>query len=168
MTETKETTTPNPTSSVTIKVLAQHTKDLSFENLATSESIGDKIDPQISVTFDLEPRQIKEDILGLMLKIKIDNQNKTTEKKLFILELQYFITLQFSDMPKKQKLAALVIEGGRLAFPDIRNIVRQVTVDGGFAPFNLEPIDFVSLYREQMKKIQEKQANTNGADPKDA
>jgi len=42
-----------------------------------------------------------------------------------------------------------MIEGARLLFPFARNIVADVSRDGGFPPLFINPIDFVELYREQ-------------------
>ena len=43
----------------------------------------------------------------------------------------------------------LMIECPRMLFPFLRRILSDVTRDGGFPPFNLDPIDFVALYRQE-------------------
>jgi preprotein translocase subunit SecB len=37
-----------------------------------------------------------------------------------------------------------------MLFPWVRRIVADVTRDGGYPPLNLDQIDFVSLYRQQI------------------
>jgi preprotein translocase subunit SecB len=46
----------------------------------------------------------------------------------------------------------LLVECPRLLFPFARNILADVTRDGGFPPVALEPIDFASMYLEQRPK----------------
>ncbi|WP_292614443.1 protein-export chaperone SecB, partial [Nitrobacter sp. 62-13] len=46
----------------------------------------------------------------------------------------------------------VMIECPRLLFPFAREIVATVVRDGGFPPLMLDPIDFVSLYRQNMER----------------
>ncbi len=46
----------------------------------------------------------------------------------------------------------LMIECPRITFPFLRRIVSDVTRDGGFPPLNLETIDFVALYRNEIAR----------------
>ena len=57
-------------------------------------------------------------------------------------------------MPDEQIHPFLLIECPRMLFPFVRRIVADVTRDGGFPPLNLETIDFVSLYRNEMMRRQ--------------
>jgi preprotein translocase subunit SecB len=41
-----------------------------------------------------------------------------------------------------------------MIFPFLRRIVSDVTRDGGFPPLNLENIDFVALYRNEIARRQ--------------
>jgi preprotein translocase subunit SecB len=52
----------------------------------------------------------------------------------------------------------LLIECPRMIFPFLRRVVSDVTRDGGFPPLNLENIDFVSLYRNEIAKRQAEDA----------
>jgi preprotein translocase subunit SecB len=47
-----------------------------------------------------------------------------------------------------------------MVFPFIRRIVSDVTRDGGFPPLNLENIDFVQLYRNEISRRQAETAET--------
>ncbi|MBP6677780.1 MAG: protein-export chaperone SecB, partial [Paracoccus sp.] len=40
----------------------------------------------------------------------------------------------------------------RMMFPYVRRIVSDMTRDGGFPPFNMDPIDFVALYRQEIAR----------------
>jgi preprotein translocase subunit SecB len=48
----------------------------------------------------------------------------------------------------------MLIECPRLLFPFAREIIATAVRNGGFAPLLLEPIDFVSLYRQRLAAAQ--------------
>ena len=45
-----------------------------------------------------------------------------------------------------------MIEGPRLIFPFARSIISNMTRDGGFMPLNLQPVDFVAVYRHSLEQ----------------
>jgi preprotein translocase subunit SecB len=45
-----------------------------------------------------------------------------------------------------------MIECPRLTFPFVRRIIRDITADGGFAPLNVDSIDFLALYRNELAR----------------
>jgi preprotein translocase subunit SecB len=47
-----------------------------------------------------------------------------------------------------------MIECPRLLFPFAREIVAGAVVHGGFPPLMLDPVDFVSLYRQKVAQTQ--------------
>lgn len=51
-----------------------------------------------------------------------------------------------------------------MLFPFIRRIVSDVTRDGGFPPLNLETIDFLALYRNELARRAQADAAGNTAD----
>ena len=46
----------------------------------------------------------------------------------------------------------LMIEAPRMLFPFAREILAKATHDGGYPPVMLNPIDFLAVFREQMKR----------------
>jgi preprotein translocase subunit SecB len=46
----------------------------------------------------------------------------------------------------------LLIECPRITFPFVRRLVSDITRDGGFPPLNLEIIDFLALYRQDLAR----------------
>ena len=47
-----------------------------------------------------------------------------------------------------------MIECQRILFPYLRRIVGDVTRDGGFPPLNLEQINFLALYQNEIARRQ--------------
>ena len=39
-----------------------------------------------------------------------------------------------------------------MVFPFIRRIISDVTRDGGFAPLNIDTVDFLALYRQELAR----------------
>ena len=96
-------------------------------------------------------------------KFTVRSKNKDSEDMLFLLELEYGGIFQVSNVNEQQLHPFLLIEAPRLMFPYIRRIVSDVTHDGGFPPLNLEPIDFVQLYRQGIaQRAQAKQNQPSG------
>ena len=70
------------------------------------------------------------------------------------MEMDYAGVFHIEGVPDEQLHPFLMIECPRMIFPFIRRIVSDVTRDGGFPPLNLENIDWVSLYRNEIMRRQ--------------
>jgi preprotein translocase subunit SecB len=55
-------------------------------------------------------------------------------------------------IPQDQHQGVLLIECPRLLFPFARAIIADATREGGFPPLTLQPIDFFSLFQQQMQQ----------------
>ena len=86
----------------------------------------------------------------VIVKLRVDSKSKNTNNVLFVLELDYGGVFQIENIPDEQLHPYLLIECPRMLFPFLRRIVSDVTRDGGFPPLNLENIDFLKLYRQEI------------------
>ena len=75
---------------------------------------------------------------------------KVEEKILFVAELSYVGWMSEPNISDDNVQPLMMIEGPRLLFPFARAIMSDTTRDGGFLPLNLNPIDFVALYRNNV------------------
>ena len=66
----------------------------------------------------------------------------------------YVGIFHIEGVPEDQMHPFLLIECPRMIFPFLRRIVSDVTRDGGFPPLNLENIDFIALYRNEIARRQ--------------
>jgi preprotein translocase subunit SecB len=80
----------------------------------------------------------------------------------FVLELAYGGVFVMANIPQESLQPLLLIECPRLLFPFVRRVVADVTRDGGFPPLMLDPIDFVSLYRQRLAQAQQQAAAQAG------
>jgi len=76
------------------------------------------------------------------------------------MELEYTGVFSIDNIPEEQLHPFLLIECPRMLFPFIRRIVSDVTRDGGYPPLNLENIDFLALYRNELARRAQAEAAT--------
>jgi preprotein translocase subunit SecB len=131
-----------------INIETQYIKDLSFENpLGPNAGAAIQQNPEVSVEVTTSARPLGEGRYEVSLFIK--GEANTKEGPVFITELTYAGVVSLANIPDDAVGPILLIEGARLLFPFARNIVAEVTRDGGFPPLFINPIDFVQLYRDQ-------------------
>ncbi|ARE40596.1 Protein export cytoplasm chaperone protein [Rhodovulum sp. P5] len=145
---------------VKMQVLGQFIRDMSFENILVRKGVQGEMTPDITVQVALDARKRQPDHqYEVITKFTISSKNKGDETQLFLMELEYGGVFHVENVPEEQLHPFLLIECPRMLFPFVRRIVSDVTRDGGFPPLNLEPVDFVALYRQEIaRRAAEQQA----------
>jgi len=134
-----------------LRILAQYIKDLSFENPESPDSLrGGSAAPNIDLGIDVQARTAGEGTYEVV--INISSKAMREDKTVFIAELSFGGLFQLTNIADTEREPFLLIECPRLIFPFARRILSDVTRDGGFPPLMLDPIDFASLYRQQLAK----------------
>lgn len=59
----------------------------------------------------------------------------------------------------------LMIECPRLLFPFARQVLANVTQQGGFPPIMMEPVDFATIYRQNLAAMAKQSEAANGKKP---
>ena len=145
--KTDETTPPK------MNILAQYVRDLSFENILAQKGVDGELNPEIQVNVNIDAKKRTTDKqFDVIIKLRVDSKSKNTNNILFVLELDYGGVFQIENVPDDQLHPYLLIECPRMLFPFLRRIVSDVTRDGGFPPLNLENIDFLKLYRQEIDR----------------
>ncbi len=135
-----------------LQILTQYIRDLSFENIAAQKGVAGEGKPEVTVQINLDAQQRGENRYEVILKLKVDN--KVDVAPVFILEIDYAGLFQIENVPQEQLHPLLMIECPRLVFPFLRRVVSDITRDGGYPPVNLEVIDFLGLYRNEIARRQ--------------
>ena len=152
---------------VKMNVLAQFVRDLSFENILAQKGSQGEVQPDVQVQVNLDAKKRSADHqYEVVMKLKIESKSKGTDTTLFILEMDYAGVFHVENVPEEQLHPFLLIECPRMLFPFARRIVSDITRDGGFPPLNLEMIDFVQPYRNEIARRQKQQAATGGGEQK--
>ncbi len=131
-------------------------KDLSFEN-PNSPGVFLKRNQEPNVDFNLKLHNKKIDeehwevSLTITAKVMDKNENDTV---MFIIELDHAGIFLMKNIPEEHLARVLAVDCPLMLFPFTRQVVSMVSVEGGFMPFLMEPINFVALYdnAQQQKK----------------
>ena len=136
-----------------MNILAQYVRDLSFENILAQKGVDGELNPEIQVNVNIDAKKRTTDKqFDVIIKLRVDSKSKNINNILFVLELDYGGVFQIENVPDDQLHPYLLIECPRMLFPFLRRIVSDVTRDGGFPPLNLENIDFLKLYRQEIDR----------------
>jgi preprotein translocase subunit SecB len=128
-----------------IRVLAQYIRDLSFENPRAPEALRQTTDqPQMDV--GVEMNALSRDDGFFEVDLKLSARASREDGPLFHVEVLYGGVFQIQGVAQEALEQALLIECPRFLFPFARRIIADVTSDGGFPPFLLDPIDFAGVY----------------------
>ena len=128
-----------------IRILAQFTRDLSFENPGAPETLrSGATQPQIDLGVEMNARSREDSLYEVDLKLSATAAREG--QTLFVVELLYGGVFGVAGIAAEDMEAVLLIECPRFLFPFARQIIAGVTSDGGFPPFLLDPIDFAGVY----------------------
>ncbi|CUH79677.1 Protein-export protein SecB [Tritonibacter multivorans] len=141
---------------VQMNILGQFIRDLSFENIMAQKGVAGEVQPDVNVQVALDAKKRSaEHQYEVMTKLNVESKNKANDgEPLFVLELDYVGIFNIQGIPEEQMHPFLMIECPRMLFPFLRRIVSDVTRDGGFPPLNLDNIDFVAIYRNELARRQ--------------
>ena len=70
----------------------------------------------------------------------------------FIAELEYAGLFAFRGVGIEEIQPLIMIECPRLLFPFARQMMAEMTQNGGFPPILLEPPDFAAMFRDEMMR----------------
>jgi len=131
-------------------VQGQYLRDLSFESPNAPESLQMMSgQPDINVEINVKPRKVGDNDYEVTLYMKVIAEEGG--RNLFIVECDYAGLFTLGDVPEEAIDPIVAIEAPRLLFPFTRNIIADAIREGGFPPLLIQPIDFVSLYEQQMQ-----------------
>jgi preprotein translocase subunit SecB len=142
-----------------VLVNIQFVKDLSFEvpgapNVYTTL----RSQPQVTINLDVQARRITDGgnqyEVSLMIRAEatdptVQPNGQTPPPVLFIAELTYAGVFTLTGVPENAVEPVLLVECPRILFPFARNVVADITREGGFPPVLLQPIDFVALWQSR-------------------
>ena len=131
-----------------IRILAQYIRDLSFENPRAPESLKSaQGQPQIELQVEMSARGRQDQLFEVDLKLGATARHEGEVS--FAAELVYGGLFQLNGFSEGDLEAVLLIECPRFLFPFARRIIADLSMEGGFPPLLLEPIDFAGVYAQQ-------------------
>ena len=134
-----------------LSVLAQYTKDQSFENPNAPDSLRSGLSaPEIQINIEIGRQMLEGDNVEVTLMLKAEAKRGDTIA--FIAELEYAGLFAFAGVSTEEIQPLIMIECPRLLFPFSRQIMAEMTQNGGFPPIMLEPPDFAGMFRDEMMR----------------
>jgi len=129
-------------------------KDLYFENPYAPEVFitPQKSEPKVELNLNLNNKKVDDDHWEVTLQITAKVVSKDEDKAMFILEVEHAAVFLLKNIPAEHLDMVLKVDCPTLLFPFTRQIVSQVSVDGGFSPFLMEPINFMALFQNAKKQ----------------
>jgi preprotein translocase subunit SecB len=128
-----------------VRILAQFIRDLSFESPHAPDSLRPgPTQPQVDLGVELNARARPDQLYDVELKMTA--RAVRDSETVFHIELLYAGLFQILGVPEPDIEPVLMIECPRYLFPFARRIIADLTAEGGFPPFMLEPLDFGGIY----------------------
>ncbi len=143
----------DPSAPPGIRILAQFIRDLSFESPHAPESLrGGAAQPQIEVGVELNAKGRDDGLFEVELKL---TARATRESQaVFHIEMAYAGLFQIMGVAQEDIEPVLMIECPRYLFPFARRMIADLTAEGGFPPFMLEPLDFGGIYQARLAQAE--------------
>jgi preprotein translocase subunit SecB len=151
----------------------QYVKDLSFEVPGAPQIFSQlKAQPQVNINLDVQARRVQEgqNVFEVAIMIRAEaheppaqggnGQTAAVPPTVFVAELTYAGVFTLNGLPDNAVEPVLLVECPRILFPFARNILSDVTRDGGFPPVLLQPIDFVALWQARRAQAQSQAGTT--------
>jgi len=149
-----ETNGGTPPEGPSIRVLAQFIRDLSFENPRAPDSLhSTQNQPAIDLGVEMSARGRIDGLFEVDLKLTATAARDN--EAVFHLELVYGGLFSITGVAEADIEPVLLVEAPRYLFPYARRIVSDMTSEGGFPPFLLEPLDFASIYAQRKAAAQQ-------------
>ncbi|HVY87042.1 MAG TPA: protein-export chaperone SecB [Caulobacterales bacterium] len=146
-----------------LRVLAQYVKDLSFENpMAAASARAYDTQPMIDMGVEVKSRPVGDQGDAYEVDLRINVTAKRDEDVMFVADLTYSGLFQFMSVQDADVEPLLWIECPRLLFPFSRQILAEITREGGYPPLLINPIDFTPLYWAELK---DREARMGGGPP---
>jgi len=131
---------------------AQYIRDLSFEVPSAPGifQLMQQTQPDIQLNIKVDSNKFEDPGNVFEVILLMEATAKVGDDIAFILELEYagLFTL---NVPEEHLQPMVFIECPRLLFPFARNILAEITRDGGFPPLMLGPVDFVAMFQQEMQ-----------------
>jgi preprotein translocase subunit SecB len=171
------TTPPQPAGQAQpppLVVNIQYVKDLSFEVPGAPQVYTQlRAQPQVNINLDVQARRVQDgqSVFEVAIMIRAEaheaaptggnGKSAAVPPTVFVAELTYAGVFTLSGLPDNAIEPVLLVECPRILFPFARNILADVTRDGGFPPVLLQPIDFVALWQARRAQAQGQQPGTS-------
>ncbi|WP_341760260.1 protein-export chaperone SecB [Candidatus Endowatersipora endosymbiont of Watersipora subatra] len=134
-----------------LNILSQYTKRLSFDNSYSPYVPHTRQNqPEINININVTANPFSKTDFEVELKIHATASKESNI--LFTVELRYAGCFRLFNIPHHEVERTILIECPRFLFPFARQIVAEVTRNGGIPPLMMAPVDFDALFELRQVK----------------
>ena len=90
---------------------------------------------------DIKTHKVNTANYEVILQFQLEN--KASDTTLFLIELVYCALVTLGKIPPKAIKPILFVEVPHFVFPFIRNIIADITQNGGYKPLLIQPVNFI-------------------------
>ncbi len=144
--------------SLPLQVHAQYVRDVSFENPNAPDSLkGGQEPPKMDINVTMDARNLDDEKATALYEVALKVSATATrgDQTVFIAEVEYGTVVELSQVPEDKHHPLLLIEVPRMMFPFVRQIMSDLTQNGGYPPLLMNPVDFAQLYMNKFANKEE-------------
>ena len=140
-----------PKAGCQVIIHAQYIKDFSFENPNAPKVLVENLgQPDVEINVSVGAKLIGENQYEVLLNLGA--KAIASETTMFLVDLTYAGLASPQGVTGKDINPLIMIETPRLLFPFARALISDATRDGGFMPLNIQPVDFVAVYKSNLER----------------
>lgn len=132
-----------------------YNRDVSFENPNAPQSFNTNENPKIDLNLGVENRQVGDEHWEVALKVSVLATTKEKGDVIFEVEVEQAALFLIRNIPEEHMTSVLAVDCPTIIFPYTRQLISQLTTDGGFMPLILEPVNFAAAFQNTQAQQQQ-------------
>ncbi|HET6545446.1 MAG TPA: protein-export chaperone SecB [Rhodanobacteraceae bacterium] len=138
-----------------------YAKDVSFEAPGAPQIFQQQAQPNVELNLSQRVTQLGESVFEVVLSVTATC--KIEDKTAYLAEVHQAGIFGVSGFDAAGREAVLSTYCPNVLFPYARQLISDLIQNGGFPPFFLQPINFESLYADQLRRRAEAQGQAGEA-----
>jgi preprotein translocase subunit SecB len=137
------------------KIISSFLKKLSFDSPNVPELFfkQDNTNAKMDINIDIQIKSSEDKIFMVDLVAKLHSKlDDSAAKTVFEIDGVYSALVQIEkDSAEDDVKRTLLVNIPEQIFPNMRALVLRLTAESGFPPFQMQPVDFEELYNNKKK-----------------
>ena len=146
-----------------ISVEKIYTRDVSFESPNAPAVFNEQVQPELSMNLNQRVAQLNDSAFEVVLGVTLTC--KAGDKTAYLAEVQQAGVFGLAGFDPAGLDAMLGAQCPAILYPYARSAISDLVSNGGFPPFQLQPINFDALYAEGLRQRAEQQGQADALQP---